>query len=245
MIRNLLANLPPVVKNLLIINALGFLLNVVLEGQEIRVNSLLGLYPFESEGFKPYQLITHMFMHGGLTHIFFNMFALVMFGQVLERVWGAKRFFIFYFSCGFGAALLQLLTKSYEISQLSSLVSFEQWQLIQEKGWNAIQSGQNFVDPSLGKLNLELNISMVGASGAIFGLLMAFAMLFPNTELMLIFPPIPVKAKYFVPILMVIELFLGVRQFEIDNIAHFAHIGGALVGFILLKVWKTNRNNFY
>lgn len=183
----------------------------------------------EGMGFQPYQIITHMFMHGGLAHIFFNMFGLFTFGTLLERVWGHQRFLLFYLITGFGAVVLHMGVQMMLI-------------------YNATGT----LDPTIPQLNgagqlaIQTYVSQtVGASGAIFGLLTAFALLFPNTELMLLFIPFPVKAKYFVPIYLAIELYLGVSRYNGDNVAHFAHLGGALFAFILVKIWNRDRDYLY
>jgi membrane associated rhomboid family serine protease len=195
-----LGSLPQVTKVILIINVILFGLDYITGHMLV---NYLALYSIHTNGFKPYQLITHMFMHGSLGHIFFNMFGLYMFGKVLESVLGSRRFFILYFLSGIGAAGLQLLV--YYLHGTDGI--------------------------------------MIGASGAVFGILAAFAMLFPNVELMIFLIPIPIKAKYLVPIYAVIELVSGLAAFSGDNIAHFAHIGGAIVGFILIKYWKKNQFN--
>jgi membrane associated rhomboid family serine protease len=189
-----------VVLNLLIINALVFFAQLVFDGPDEIVTRFLALWPLKSGIFEPYQLVTHMFAHGGWGHIFFNMFALWSFGTMLERVWGPKKFLFFYFVCGLAAGAAQLF--------------FSQ-------------------DPA------------IGASGAIMGLLAAFAYLFPNTEL-IIFPfPFPVKAKYAIAVFAAIDLFGGVYSTG-SNIAHFAHLGGLLMGFILVIIWnKSNKKTFY
>lgn len=234
--------IPEVTKNLLIINILAFIANMV---TPVDLNSLLGLYYFASPEFHPYQLITHMFMHGSLMHIFFNMFALWMFGTPLEQVWGPKRFLIFYFVTALGAAFLYEFVNYLQVSSLMSGMSPESIRIVLAQGAETIRSGQNFIDPSMAKLNLLMNIPVVGASGAIFGLLLGFGMLFPNTRLMLLFPPIPIKAKYFVIGYGLIELFSGVLNRPGDNVAHFAHVGGMLFGFILIKIWQKRRDRFY
>jgi membrane associated rhomboid family serine protease len=234
---------PPVVKNLIIINALMFLAYMALS-RNINLNWKLGLFYWGSDQFEPYQLITHMFMHGSFAHIFFNMFALWMFGRVLENVWGPKRFFIYYFITGFGAAFLHLLVNHIHIQSLMAQMSPEQVNIVMERGMHALRGNQNFTDPLMARLNLSMNIPTVGASGAVFGVLLAFGMLFPNTQLLLLFPPIPIKAKYFVIGYGVIELFLGVTQ-PGSNVAHFAHIGGMLFGFILIKYWNSKKNTFF
>ena len=239
-VKNILGDIPPVVKNLLIINALMLFATFIAEEQfGIGLTKILGLYYFGSEQFNPYQIVTHIFMHGGLFHLIFNMFALWMFGKVLETVWGSKRFFIYYMVTGLGAALLHNLVNFIEVQILLPKMTPDQIQMVFTEGFSVIKQSKNYVEPLSGKLNYLINIPTVGASGAVFGVLLAFGMLFPNTELMLMFPPIPIKAKYFVIGYGLIELFSGIRNSPGDNIAHFAHLGGMIFGFILLKfVWK-------
>ena len=168
-----------------------------------------------------------------------------MFGRVLEGVWGSKRFLIYYMVTGVGAGIIQLIVIHFRLMPLYEMLTPEDLQYVMDKGYDIIQSGQNFTDPIAGKLNALMNVTTVGASGAVFGILLAFGMLFPNTELMLLFPPIPIKAKWFVIIYGCIELFSGVANTAGDNVAHFAHLGGMLFGFILLKYWQKNSNHFY
>jgi len=215
--------IPPVVKNLIIINVLMLLATYVLKMQGIDLTKLLGLHYFSSPDFKPYQLVTHMFMHGGLMHLVFNMFALWMFGRVLENVWGPKRFFIYYFATGLGAAVFYTFVNFIEFQYIASRMSPENVQMVMANGAELLSNGQNYTELA-GKLNLLLNVPTVGASGAVFGILLGFGMLFPNTELMLLFPPIPIKAKYFVLGYGAIELFSGIANTN-DNVAHFAHLG--------------------
>lgn len=236
--------IPPVVKNLIIINVLMLLATYVLEMRGIDLTNILGLHYIESSEFKPYQLVTHMFMHGGFTHLLFNMFALWMFGRVLESVWGPKRFFIYYFVTGLGAAALHTLVNYLQFHYLAGRMSPETVQMVMTQGTEIFNQGKNFSDPAAGKLNLMLNIPTVGASGAVFGILLGFGMLFPNTELMLLFPPIPIKAKYFVMGYGAIELFSGITGMG-ANIAHFAHLGGMLFGFFMIRYWNRNTRNFY
>jgi membrane associated rhomboid family serine protease len=236
--------IPPVVKNLIIINVLMLLATYVLEMRGIDLTKILGLHYIESSDFRPYQLVTHMFMHGGFMHLAFNMFALWMFGRVLESVWGPKRFFIYYFVTGLGAAALHTLVNYMEFHYLAGKMSPETVQMVMSQGTEIFNQGKNFSDPAAGKLNLLLNIPTVGASGAVFGILLGFGMLFPNTELMLLFPPIPIKAKYFVMGYGAIELFSGIANSG-DNIAHFAHLGGMLFGFFMIRYWNRNTRNFY
>jgi membrane associated rhomboid family serine protease len=235
--------IPPVVKNLIIINALMLLATYILEMKGIDLAKILGLHYVQSPDFRPYQLVTHMFMHGNLMHLVFNMFALWMFGRVLESVWGPKRFFIYYFVTGLGAAVFYSFVNFVEFQYIASRMTPEMVQTVITNGANLLNQGQNYTDLA-GKLNLLLNVPTVGASGAVFGILLGFGMLFPNTELMLLFPPIPIKAKYFVAGYGAIELFSGIANTG-DNIAHFAHLGGMLFGFILIKYWNTKTTNFY
>jgi membrane associated rhomboid family serine protease len=235
--------IPPVVKNLIIINALMLFITYILSLRGFDLANLLGLHYVQSPNFKPYQLVTHMFMHGGLMHLVFNMFALWMFGRVLESVWGPRRFFIFYFVTGIGAAVFYSLVNFIEFQYIASKLSPETVQMVMNNGAELLNQGQNYVD-SPGKLNLLLNVPTVGASGAVFGILLGFGMLFPNTELMLLFPPIPIKAKYFVMIYGAIELFSGITGAG-GNVAHFAHLGGMLFGFIMIKYWNKSTRNFY
>lgn len=198
-------NFPPIVKNLIIINVLVFVAQNIYDKQ-YQLTGRLALYPIDSPYFQPYQIATHMFTHGSITHILFNMFGLYMFGKVLENVWGPKRFLLFYLVCGVGAAAAHLAVQYFT------------------GGYSAA----------------------VGASGAIMGIFAAFAYLFPNTELYIMFIPIPIKAKWAVIGFAAIDLFGGVAQMSGDNIAHFAHLGGALTGFILVLIWnKSNRRKFY
>lgn len=237
--------IPDVVKNLLILNVLAFLALMILGNQGLDLNRIAGLYYWKSPQFEPYQLITHMFMHGGLAHIFFNMFALWMFGSPLEQIWGPKRFLTFYLITGLGAAALHMGVMHFQYTSLVTDMEPKMVQLVLADGFNVLKEGQNYTDPEMGKLNLLLNIPTVGASGAVYGILLGFGMLFPNTQLMLLFPPIPLKAKYFVIGYAVIELYMGISNNPGDNIAHFAHLGGMLFGFMLIKFWQKSRRNFF
>ncbi len=234
---------PPVVKNLIIINVIMFLALYGIDSAfGIDLNRVLGLFYFKSPYFEPYQIVTHMFMHGSLGHLFFNMFALWMFGKVLEQVWGSKRFLIYYFVTGLGAAFLHMFVNHLElasaIKQASEVYGIDNYsdEIIRQ----LLNTGSTLAQ----KVGIGLYVPTIGASGAVFGVLLAFGMLFPNTRLMLLFPPIPIKAKYFVIGYGVIELYLGLTQ-SASNIAHFAHLGGMLFGFLLIKYWKYNKSSFY
>lgn len=239
------SGMPPVVKNLILINVIMLLAMFTAGGVAgIDLNAMLGLYFPKSDHFRPYQVITHMFMHGGIGHLFFNMFALFMFGRVLESVWGPKRFFIYYFVSGLGAAFTHEVVMAIQYSNLAGSVGPEQLQMVLERGSEILRSGRNFTDPDMGQLNRLLNTPTVGASGAVFGILLAFGMLFPNTQLMLLFPPIPIKAKWFVIGYGAIELYFAISQ-PGSNIAHAAHLGGMIFGYILIKIWKKTTNTLY
>lgn len=239
-------SVPPVVKNLVIINAIMLLATWLTSNMlPESLTRYLGLFYFESDNFRPYQIITHMFMHADIMHLFFNMFALWMFGRVLEQVWGSQRFFLYYFVTGIGAVVLHSLVNYISVSSVKTHLSAEQLNYVLKEGASLWEQGKTFVDPQMAKLNALINTPTVGASGAVFGVLLAFGMLFPNTQLMLLFPPIPIKAKYFVIGYGVVELFMGVSNFQFDNVAHFAHLGGMLFGFILIKYWQRRKDIFY
>ncbi|MCS6981905.1 MAG: rhomboid family intramembrane serine protease [Flavobacteriales bacterium] len=214
--------LTPVIKNLLIINGLVYLFSIA-EDSAPFVYRFLSLYYFEwpeyveppplSVGlgyFFPWQPVTYMFVHGGFSHLFFNMFSMWMFGSVLERIWGSRRFLKFYLVCGLGAAVAHLLYYMVIFHSTNNIIT--QWRVS--------------------------STPAVGASGAVYGLLLAYAMLFPNTELFIFFIPFPVKAKYAVLGLLAIDLFMAFAGFEWDQVAHFAHLGGALTGFLILPRWR-------
>lgn len=245
---NPLSNIPGVVKNLLILNVVVYIATVFLFPQYY---DALAMHFIKNDSFRPYQIVTHMFMHSkaGLMHIFFNMFALWMFGSALELRWGPKRFLSFYLIAGLGAIFLYMVVDLVQFNMLLSKFSPGQITNIYEStSFNGQLSWYNVPgndEAAVKKAVLIYHSSVVGASGALYGILVAFGMLFPNTELMLLFFPVPVKAKYFIPLLMIGELFLGVGNFRWDNVAHFAHLGGALFGFIMVKIWSRDRTKFY
>ena len=222
--------LPTIIKNLLIVNVLVFLAQMAFDPTGFgRVSQLFALHDVRSVYFKPHQLITHLFMHGGFGHLFFNMFALWMFGSTLENVWGPKRFLIFYLLCGLGAAALHLVTLYVEYQPL---VRYVESLPIEEQS------------SLLYAVDYKLNVPTLGASGAVFGCLAAFGYLFPNSIVYAYF--IPMKAKWFVILYAGLELWLGLQNSAGDNVAHWAHLGGALVGFLLVFYWnRTNRRRFY
>ena len=237
-------HLPEVVKNLLIINGLFFLATITLDGMGFDMYRFFGLHQFQSPDFMPHQLVTHLFMHGNFTHLFFNMFALWMFGKVLENVWGGKKFLIYYMITGLGAAAIHLGVSQYEIMSLQAQISSNDLNTILNEGDSILAGGQNYTNPIMGKLNLLIHTPTVGASGAVFGVLLAFGMLFPNALLYIYFA-IPIKAKYFVILYGLLELYAGISNNPADNVAHFAHLGGMIFGFLLIKYWKRNSNTFY
>ena len=229
--------IPVVTKNLLAINVVMFLALIVANKNGIDLNNILGLHFYMSEEFHPYQLVTYMFMHGGFSHLFFNMFALFMFGRTLEYVWGPKRFLIFYVVAGLGAAFVQELVGAVRFYNLVEGVDADKLAIVFEEGAAALREGKNFIIPKLAELNLVLNSQTVGASGAVYAILLGFGMLFPN-ERMYVFPvPFPIKAKYFVIGYALIELYMGTMGTP-DGVAHFAHLGGMLFGFFLIKLWR-------
>lgn len=239
-------NMTDTVKQLLIINVLFFIGSYLVP----QANELLSLHYFECDGFKFWQPITHMFMHGGPMHIFFNMFALISFGSALEHFWGAKKFLFFYLSCGIGAALIHSGVNYYHFHDgLNVLLSHnvDKGQIIELLNQGKYDTTWlEFISQSeLEKMYSSYLTPAVGASGAIYGLLVAFAFMFPNAELMMMFIPVPVKAKYFVPVIVLLDLFSGVTGFSLfgGNIAHFAHVGGALIGFVMMWYWKKNQFN--
>ncbi len=263
-------NITPVVKQLLIINILFFI-----GSQLVPVSyDLFALYYPESSNFKVWQFFTHMFMHApfpNVAHILFNMFALYSFGSALEHFWGGKKFLFFYISCGLGAAILHSAVNYFEIhsllsevaslnltpSEIQKLLNADYATLFDEKGQmmageiNTILERVHCTQQqfnAIGEASMITKSTVVGASGAIYGLLVAFAFMFPNAELALMFIPIPIKAKYFVPGILAIDLFLGFKGGSIfgagsTGIAHFAHVGGALTGFLMMWYWKKNQFN--
>ncbi len=255
------------VRNLLIVNVGIFLIGLILK---VDLSEIFGLRYIFSPEFQPYQFITHMFIHADHIHIFSNMLALYMFGPWLERVWGANRFLVFYLICGLGASILYSAVTYYEVRAFQQAAEAYLSNPTPDMFVVFINNYiSEFYEPLLPKINefsnnphslylieettglvqqlLEkrINTSMVGASGAVFGILMGYGLLFPNTVLMLLFPPIPVKAKYLVGFYALMEIFYGVHKVPGDNVAHFAHIGGMIFAFIIIKFWNNQRNTFY
>ena len=234
-INRMMNNTPPVTKNLIIINILCSIAAFVLGDRfGINLNGTLGLHYFESEKFKLYQLFTYMFMHGGFEHIFFNMFALWMFGRILETVWGSQRFLFYYILCGVGAGLIQEVTQYFEFMPL--MHDAAQFATYPADTVIPINGTARTAAEWLTICQRTISQPTVGASGAVYSILLAFAMLFPN-EQMFIFPlPMPIKAKWVIIGYFVLEIYLGLKGN--DSIAHFAHLGGMIFGFILIMYWK-------
>lgn len=259
------------VKQLIIINVIFFIGSWIVGDA---ATNYLALHSPQDNHFRIWQLITHMFMHGGIMHIFFNMFALYSFGSLLEQVWGTKKFLFFYISCGLGAAALHLGVSYLEVQNiLKGIADLNLSASTIHEVINATVGDSLTYRPDLfakdlasilgpDKMNLltqenfntmfeaarQNQVPTVGASGAIYGILVAFAFIAPNAELMLMFVPLPIKAKYFVPGLVLIDLFLGLKGQSLfggggSGIAHFAHIGGAIVGFIMMWYWKKSQFN--
>lgn len=260
-----------VVRNLLIINVLFFIANLTINPA---VMDMLALRYPGSEDFRPWQLVTYFFMHSrtDFGHLIFNMLGLVMFGSTLEMVWGAKRFLIYYIACALGAAALHILIVYFELMPLNQAIEAFQAAPSYDTFWNffkgislddfnpefktgvielgsAIHRGESQYVPQAVQVMQQLldfrkNVPMVGASGAIFGLLLAYGIKFPENELMIIPIPVPIKAKYFIPILLLVEFFFGVQRVAGDNVAHFAHLGGALTGLILILFGRYFKKSF-
>lgn len=262
------SNLPPVVKNIVIINVLFFLATWYLGESGIDLVRIFGLHYPASEFFRPWQFVTHMFMHGGFYHILLNMFIFWMFGRVLENIWGGQRLLIYFFATGLGAAALHLGVNWWQYSDMQAAATafsntptpdlFVQFMTdyfpdVKPKISELIVYFREHPDSTDAKMAAvkqvqilvqeTINIPTVGASGAVYGVLMAFGMLFPNQIIYLYFA-IPIKAKYFVVLLIGLELFMGIGV-KGDGIAHFAHLGGMVFGYILLKIWQSRRNTFY
>lgn len=241
------SNLPTVIKNLLIINGLFFFGTYVLQSLGVNLTPILGLYLPSSPNFEFYQIFTHMFMHSqqGIGHIFMNMFMLWMFGRNLENIWGPRRFLVYYFATGLGAAVLHMIVMYIELQYYIGLYeesiggSMTDLSQTLQEGANALAQNKNFLNEYLGNINLLVNTPTIGASGAVYGILLAFGRVFAEERIYLYFI-IGMKAKYFVLLLGVIELLQGIGSSN-SNVAHFAHLGGMLFGFILLKSWERRR----
>lgn len=254
----MLNNIPQVTKNLLIINILVFVFSFVLKSKGIDLNALLSTHSIGSPLFQPFQVVTHMFAHADFFHIFMNMWLFIMLGGYLERLWGPKRFFIFFLLCGFGAFILQNAISAYELYKLKSAISSSAKYDLSTVDYyiknNNIETGVNnlmahyhlnSLPPLLYNYISSAYSSMLGASGAVFGILAAFAILFPNQEFLLYFA-IPVKAKYLVGVYFIFEVYMAIQNNPSDQVAHLAHVGGGIMGAIIVLFWRrTDRQNFY
>lgn len=230
-------SLPPVTKNLLIINLIIWAAAAILPQLDRSLTHYAALHYFTSPGFNAAQLFTYMFVHANFTHLFFNMFALVMFGGIIERTMGGARFLFYYISCGLLAGFVQMGAYAVMLHKYAALVSPQELTLIIDEGWRIMQQGMTWTDPTWSIINQLVNGPMVGASGAVYGIILAFGMLFPNQPVYLFFVPVPIKAKWIVIGYGVLELTLGLGNM-VDNVAHFAHLGGMIAGIILIIYWK-------
>ena len=236
---------PAIITQLLVINLIFFI------GSQFSYSisrDIFSLFYFENDKFLYSQLVTHMFMHGNIMHLAFNMLALWMFGSTLVSIWGKNKFLFFYFSCGIGAAILQNYSNYVNINSFMNILSdasFSQQQIVSILKTATYPTYMiDFVSESeILSAYSDFNTPMIGASGAIYGIVVAFSFMFPNTKLMLLFPPVPVKAKYLVPGLIVVDLFFGLTSASIGSIAHFAHIGGAITGLLMMLYWKKSQFN--
>jgi len=261
-------HLTPAAKNILIINGIIFILSDFI-GLRTYIIENFGMRYFHSENFQPYQILTYMWVHAGFGHLFGNMFSVLVFAPILEKVWGSKKFLIFYLVTGIGAGILysginyyenysfEVKVKSYEqnpspesfrklVINNSSEYYNQLYDFIDSYEQNRSNSNDNLsIAYANDLLKVKSDVPMVGASGAVFGILLAFAMLFPNMKLILLFPPIPVKAKYLVLVYGIYELWSEINRMPGDNIAHFAHLGGMLIGYLILIYWKRKYGTFY
>ena len=236
---------PAIITQLLVINLIFFI------GSQFSYSisrDIFSLFYFENDKFLYSQLVTHMFMHGNIMHLAFNMFALWMFGSTLVSIWGKNKFLFFYFSCGIGAAILQNYSNYVNVNSFMNILSdasFSQQQIVSILKTATYPTYMlDFISESeILSAYSDFNTPMIGASGAIYGIVVAFSFMFPNTKLMLLFPPVPVKAKYLVPGLIVVDLFFGLTSASIGSIAHFAHIGGAITGLLMMLYWKKSQFN--
>lgn len=232
------------IKHLLIVNVILF---VAPQLFQIDMTNILALHFPENQHFGVWQYLTHMFMHGGFTHILFNMYGLWAFGTPLEQIWGRNKFIFFYFSAGIGAGLIYTLVNYYQFNQIYELFvqtgmsSQEIITVLEKMSTSDPRVVENITQEQFNKIVSLYNTPAVGASGAIYGVLVAFGLYFKDAKLALIFLPIPIAAKYFIPAIILIDVFFGMTKYSIGNIAHFAHIGGAIIGFIVAFYWKRNQ----
>lgn len=229
------------IKHLIIINVIVFLIPQLLQ---LDLTNMLALHFPENENFGFWQYVTHMFMHGSFPHILFNMYGLWAFGTPLEQLWGRNKFIFFYFSAGIGAGLIYTLVNYYQFNGIYDqlmgfgLSSGDIQNILNTGGYN--EAVITLPTETMRKFYSLYHTPAVGASGAVYGVLVAFGLYFKDAKLALIFFPVPIAAKYFIPVMILGDLFFGMTKYSVGNIAHFAHIGGALIGFIIAYYWKRN-----
>lgn len=239
-----MGRLTEAVKHIIILNVILFIVPQLMP--DLNLQSLFALYFPENPNFGFWQFLTHMFMHGGFAHILFNMYGLWAFGTPLEQMWGRNKFLFFYFSAGLGAGAIYTLVNYYQFNSVyDQLVSIgltgTDIQNILNTGSYNNQILETISSADLSKFYATYHTPAIGASGAVYGILVAFGLSFPNAKLALIFFPVPIAAKYFIPVIILGDLFFGMTNYSVGNIAHFAHIGGALIGFIIAWYWKQNQ----
>ena len=236
------------IKHLIIINAILFIAPQILK---LDFTNILALHFPRNDHFGFWQYVTHMFMHGSFPHILFNMYGLWAFGTPLEQMWGKKKFFFFYFSAGIGAGLIYALVNYYQFNGIyelfinAGLTDAEVISILDIGSTNDARLTDVINQDQFNKIWSLYNTPAVGASGAVYGILVAFGLYFKDAKLALIFFPVPIAAKYFIPVMILGDLFLGMTKYSIGNVAHFAHIGGALIGFIIAYYWKKNQFKIY
>lgn len=239
-----MGRLTEAVKHLIILNVIFFIVPQL--APTLGLQNMFALYFPENDHFGFWQFLTHMFMHGGFMHIMFNMYALYAFGTPLEQIWGRNKFLFFYFSSGLGAGAIYTLVNYYQFNSVYDqlinigLSSTDIQQILSSGSYNS-SILEYISENDLSEFFATFHTPAVGASGAIYGILVAFGMMFPNAKLALIFFPVPIAAKYFIPLIILGDLFFGMTSYSIGNVAHFAHIGGALIGFIIAWYWKQNQ----
>ena len=232
------------IKHLIIINVILFVVPQLLQ---LDLTNILALHYPENEHFGFWQYVTHMFMHGSFPHILFNMYGLYAFGTPLEQMWGKKKFIFFYFSAGLGAGIIYFLVNYYQFNGVyelfinAGLNDSEVLSILKSGTTNDVRVVNAITQEQFNKITSLYNTPAVGASGAVYGVLVAFGLYFKDAKLALIFFPVPIAAKYFIPVMILGDLFFGMTKYSVGNIAHFAHIGGALIGFIIAWYWKNNQ----
>ena len=237
-------NITDAIKHLIVINIIVF---VAPQLMQTDYTNILALHFPKNEHFGFWQYATHMFMHGGFAHILFNMYGLWAFGTPLEQMWGKNKFIFFYFSSGIGAGLIYTIANYFQFNSIfelfiqAGLTESEVIAILKEGSTNDLRVLEAITQQQFNEIFALYNTPAVGASGAVYGVLVAFGMYFKDAKLALIFFPVPIAAKYFIPIMIVGDLFFGITKYSVGNIAHFAHIGGALIGFIIALYWKKNQ----